>query len=381
MLPSTAVVLARLDPLSLEPVSGSVEVGEYHDAWSMSPDGSHVALARGGQGIGVVIVDLDAMKVVRKVQTGIAAEELGWLAPRLLVAGLQRGGTVVVDPRTGEILRRWPRFSDPQASARTPQGLVMLFPGPLPTASVRPAARLAVVDVRGRLRSVTLERIRLALRDGVQWDEAGLAVDPRRARAYVFAADAPVAEVDLRTMRFSYHRVEPLFMRPREVRGSEAQPDADLSWRYRRALWLGDGRVLVFGGDDLGPSSEGSRAIATGAMLVHTATWSACLLDAGAGGAAFVGGRVLVYGRGDRSSLGLRAYTVDGREAFRLFEREQVSDVNGAGHLAYVSGRVLEISRQGGPRSAFYVVDVSSGKVVTEIRPAAELVDVIAGSS
>ena len=132
MLPNTAVVLARLDPLSLRPVSRPVEVGEYHDTWSVSPDRSRIAVGTGGQGIGIEIVDLKAMKVVRQIQTGIAAEEVGWLAPRLLVAGLQRGGTVLVDPSTGRILRRWRHLSDPQVSARTPDGLVVLFPGPRP---------------------------------------------------------------------------------------------------------------------------------------------------------------------------------------------------------------------------------------------------------
>jgi hypothetical protein len=154
-------------------------------------------------------------KLVRDVHTGIAAEALGWLAPRRLVAGLQRGGTVLVDPVTGRIRRRWPSFSFPDESARLPDALVMLLP-PLRTSSpnlpltrVAGAPRPAVVDREGRLRCVTLKRIRLDARfaNGVYYeDRAGLAVDPARARAYVFAADAPITEVDLRTMRVSYHR-------------------------------------------------------------------------------------------------------------------------------------------------------------------------------
>jgi hypothetical protein len=112
---------------------------------------------------------------------------------------------------------------------------------------------------------------------------------------------------------------------------------------------------------------------------VDTASWSSCTLDARAGGAAFAAGRVLVYGRGDRSSLGLRAYTVEGREAFHLLDREPVWDIQAAGHLAYVRGRIIEVSPRGGTRSAVYVVDVRSGKVLSEIAPRGELVDVVAG--
>jgi hypothetical protein len=385
MLPDTAVILAHLDPLTLEPRSRRVEVGEYHEAWSLSPDRSHVALGISSPGrrarSGIMIVDLEAMKVVRAVDTGVFAAALAWLAPRRLVAGLGRafvtrgqappGGTVLVDPHTGKILRRWADLSDPQASARTGDGLVMLFPGP-PTATpeATAAARLAVVDARGRVRSVTLERIRLAFRDGVQWDEAGLAVDPARARAYVFAAEAPAAEIDLRTMRVSYHHVEALLEAPRELNESEPQPSGALNWRFRRALWLGDGRILVFGSDFIATGGEELAAIAAGATLVDTRTWSACVLDERGGGAALVAGKVLVYGRGDPASGGLRAYTTRGSQAFRLLDRDDVAHVQAAGRLAYVR-----------TRTAVYVVDVTSGKVVTRVSPRRDLVDVVAGAS
>lgn len=373
--PNTAVILARLNPLSLEPVSRTVEVGEYHDAWSLSPNRSQLALgisAPGRRGrVGILIVDLETMRVAREIETGIAAEALAWLAPRLIVAGLQRGGTVLVDPLTGEIVRRWPKFSDPQAAVPTRNGVVMLFPGPLETPDAAGAARLVLVDKRGRLRSVALERIRLAFREGVQSDEAGLAAGPGRARAYVFAADAPFAEVHLRRMAVAYRRVDALFPTPDDLGGGEVEPQGELSWRYRRALSVGNGRVLVFGRDDFGRvDSDDYVAVGAGAVVVDTVTWSSCVLDRTAGGAALVGGRVLAYGRGDASSRGLRAYTREGRKAFHLFQREHVWHAQGAGNLAYAhTGR------------AVYVVDVSAGKVVSEIAPRAELVDVVAGPS
>ena len=388
-LPDTSVALARLDPLSLEPVSQQLEVGEYHDAWSLSPDRSQVALGVSSGGsyvspsrrvrarIGIVVVDIQTMKVVAEVETGVAAEAVAWLAPRLLVAGLLEplvdgrphgGGTVLVDPVSGEILRRWPDLSDPQASATTQDAFVMLFPGPAPAAPNGTAApHLAVVDRNGRLQSVALDRIRLALRDGVQWDEAGLAVDAARARAFVFAADAPVADVDLRTLRVRYRRLEPLFLRPGELAGSDVRRDDEPTWRSRRALWLGDGRALVSGRDDFAtPGGEDSASIPAGAFVVDTDAWTSCVLDPSAGGAAHVAGNALVYGRGDPASRGVRAYTAEGREAFRLFGGEEVRAVHGVADRAYVR-----------TQRATYVVDARGGKVLREIVPPRELVDVV----
>lgn len=372
---TTAVMLARLDPLSLRPVSTPVRVGEYHDAWSLSPDGSRVALgisageslispSRRLRGrIGIVIVDLDAMKVVQELETGIAASALGWLAPRRLVASLLRGGTVLVDPVTGKILRRWPGLSDPGRSARSGDSLVMLFPRPSSTPTDGTATRLALVNARGRLRSVALDRIQLAagLTNGVGYaDEAGLAVDPGGGRAYVFAAGAPAAEVDLATMDVSYHDVE---------LEAGAQPGKAVLARLRRALWLGKGRAVVVGRNIVPDDRGGVASIAAGATLVDTAAWTLCVVDPRAGGAAFGAGRLLAYASGARPAIGLRAYTPEGGKTFRLFDGEQVLDVQVAGGRAYVQ-----------TESALRVVDLESREVLTNIMPPVELVDVIDNS-
>jgi hypothetical protein len=385
---NTSVSLARLDPRSLRPVSRQVEVGEYHDTWSLSPDASQLALgvssgesvltpSRRLRGrIGIYIVDLRAMELVQEIETGIAAEALGWLAPRRLVAGLQRGGTVLVDPLTGRILRRWPGFSFPDLSARIGNALVMLFPDLPLTTVARATPRLAVVDAQSRLRSVKLKRIQLAVRsrNGTYYmDRAGLAVDPARARAYVFAADAPVAQVDLRTMRVSYHRFDPLFLRPGELQGSEARPKNAVLSRERRALWLGNGHVVVFGRDLVAARGRREALIPAGAALVNTAKWKWRTLDRSATGAAFVAGRLVVYGPGwypAAAGAGLRAYTLGGRRTFHLLKGKRVFDVQVAADLAYVR-----------TPSAVYVVDVRHGKVVNKIVPPRDLVDVIVGSS
>jgi hypothetical protein len=362
--PDTGVILARLDPLSLEPVSRRVHLGEYHDAWSLSPDGTQLALGVSAPGesgrIGIIIFDPKEMKIVREIETGGAAEALAWLTPHSLVGGLVRDGTVLVDPASGEIVRRWPSLSFPEASTRIPGGLVMLFRGPARASSegeAAAAARLAIVDAQGSLRSVALDRIQLSLRfvGGAQYaDEAGLAVDPTGARAVVFAAQAPAAEVDLDTMHVSYHRL------------GEVEPQKPAAASIRRALWLGGDRVLVVGRDLVSSGPGGSSTAAAGATLVDAADWGSCLLDAKGAGAAVTGDRILVYGARDPRALGLRGYDVEGREAFDLLRGEQVWDVHATGARAYVR-----------TPNAVYVVDVRLGEIVGKIAPPRELVDVV----
>lgn len=359
-------VLARRDPLSLQLVSAQVQIAEYHDAWSLSPDGSQIALAISAQAsefggregrVGVLLVDLDTMRVVRGIETGIAAEALAWLAPHVLVAALQRGGIVLIDPATGRITQRWPDFSSPDTSARTKDSLVMLAGPAYDTSERTAAARLAVVDARAGLRSVTLERIRLRLRvaTGTEYtqakDRAGLALDPERERAYVVAAGAPVAEVDLPTMRVTYH-LEPW----------GAQPHGDVLAHERDALWVGDQHMVVFGRDLLQ-----SGDAAAGANLIDTAAWRSCIIDAKADGAATTSGTLLVYAARARPGVGLRAYTSAGQPIFHLFDEEQVSRVSVADGLAYVQ-----------TASAIRVVDAQTGEALSTIASSSQIVDVIA---
>jgi hypothetical protein len=371
-------ILARFAPQTLKPVSRAVKVGEYHQAWSIAPDGLWLAVARGGQGIGIDIVDLKRMTIARQLRTGIAAEALDWVAPRRLVASLQRGGTVVADPWTGQILRRWRAFSFPDASARTPQGLVMLFPRLRPGAPNQPyvrvsgTARLALVNSRS-LRSVVLKRVKLSVwsSNGQEYaDRAGLIVDGGRGLAYVFAAGALVAEVDLQTMRVSYHRLNPL-LSPPTVNGAQHQSSPVA--REREVRWAGNQNVAIFGRDlAIGNDRKGGAVAVSpaGVALVNTKKWTWRWLDRSASGAAFAGRRLLVFGPGWDPGLGvgLHAYLLSGRLAYSAFKGSQVRDVEVARGFAYV-----RIAR------AVSVMDVASGKVVNRLVPPPSLLDVITG--
>lgn len=379
-----AALLALLDPLSLRPVSRGVKIDEYHNAWSFSPDGSELALgvsagvsrlspSRRLLGrIGIYIVDVRTMRLVREIETGIAAEALAWLSPRVLVAALQRG-TVLVDPLSGKVVRHWPAFSFPDASVRVGTELVMLMPplraavAGMPLKRVSGAPRLVIVTAQGHLRSVVLRRIRLVVRSSrggfTYGDRAALAVDQKRKRAYVFAGGAPAAEVDLRTMHVHYHDLgfpsAPPAARERVLAGE---------WS---AIWLGDSHALVVGRDFVDRGGTLAVPLPAGAMLVNTATWTSRGIDPHAGGAAVASRTLLLYGDSSSGSgAGLAAYTSAGRKRFGLLDRLRIADVRTAAGLGYV--RTV-----GGTT---YVISVAAAKVVGKVPPTRELVDVIAES-
>jgi hypothetical protein len=378
--PAAPAVLARLDPLSLKPVSRQLQLAEYHEAWSRSPDTAKVALGvSAGESllagpppvkrIGIYIVDLRAMRIVKEVQTGVAAEALGWLTSRRLVAALQRGGTVLLDPTTGRIIRRWPGFSFPDSSALTPFGLVLLLPrlgesGPnMPLTREAGPPRLALVDYDGRLRSVSLDRIQLRVHTihGISYeDRAGLAVDTTDGRAYVVGPDGGVAAVDLRTMRVTYHL---------DVGGTTSPERGTVG--QRGALWLGDNRLAIYGRDIASVSEAGLTAMPAGVTLVDTHDWHVCSLDMRVSQATLAGGRLLVYGPGSAISAndpgaGLRAYRFDGAEAFHLLGDQQVGDVKVVNDRAYVR-----------TPTSVQIVEAMTGKRDATIRPPPQLLDVI----
>lgn len=275
--------LARLDPLTLRPVGPRIRLGEYHDAWSFSPDGSQLALGMGGAsttcGRGICIVDLDSMRIQGYVAAPISAEALEWLGPRRIIAVLQSGGIVVADPVTGTIVRRLPlpftALGPP--SARTPAGFAVLMDSRL--------LQLVVVSAQGRVRTAGLRGIRHGPR-GL----AGLAVDRRGSRAFVYAAGGPVAEVSLRTMRVRYRRV----VMPRRRRG----PRGRRLTSAREALWLGRGLVAVFGEDHVsGPGGRlrGGATFPAGVHVIDTETWTARTVESRAARTRLAAGRLLVH--------------------------------------------------------------------------------------
>ena len=275
-----APILARLAPGSLRPGRLRLRLGEYHEDWSFSPDGSQLALGMGGQGDpcgrGICIVDAGTMRIAGYVHASIAVEAVAWLRPRRIVGVLQRGGVFVADPVTETIVhsRNLPFQPFGPAVARTSEGLAVLMRSRPP--------QLVVVNAHGDVRSVSLRRIERG---------AALAAAPRGLRAFVTSAGGPVAEVNVRTMGVRYHGV--------------ATPH---DGERREALWLGDGMLAVSGDPN------------AGVTVIDTRTWTARTVAPGATSARLAGGRLLVYSERFRPrsrGIGLRVYTRDGRRLVR----------------------------------------------------------------
>jgi hypothetical protein len=317
--------LARLAPSSLRPAVPRVGLPEYHDNWSFSPDGSRVALGMGGAGEvcgrGICIVDVRAMTIVARIATPTAVEAVAWLRPRRVVGVLQTGGIVVGDPVTGAVRERRALSYDTYypAVARTSAGFAVLFDS-------RPA-RLALITARGEPRTVALKGF---------GPNAGLAADRRASRAFIVGSGTRAATVNLRTMIVRYRRVRV----PHPA-------------RWREALWLGGGRLGVWGSP-------------AGVQVLDTRTWAVRRLSRRATSARRAAGRLLVYSELDGrpgGGVGLRVYTRHGSRLLRHLFGERKLSVEVAGDRAFVYGRDAR------GRRAAWVVDARSGVLIRRIAP------------
>jgi hypothetical protein len=370
-------ILAQLDPRTLQPRRPELALGEYHNAWSFAPDGTQLAVAISSPGepgvpvvghrgrIGIRIIDARRMTVVRDISTGIAAEALGWLAPGRLVALLQSGELVVVDPVSGAFLRRWEVGSAELLNppwARTRDRLLVLIDSP-------PSPRLAVVDSSGRLRMVALGRQQHGC-CGPSSGHAGLAVDATGGRAFVVAAEVPVAEVDLKTMAARYHPVATPAAALLPSPGTMGQ--AALWDSHRAALWL-NATALAVSGEQF---SEGPGGTVTsrpaGVAVIDTRSWGTHVVAPGANRVCAVGGRLLAYREelAPRTArgVGLGLYDLQGRPLLHLLGDEAVIHVEVWGGQAYVYSP-----------TAVRVVDPRSGRVVRTLPTRGDYVELLGG--
>jgi len=359
--------LARLDPLTLTPREPRLRLGEFHETWSFSPDRSRVALGMGSPsaricGAGICIVDLASMRIVEDIDAPIAAEAVGWVSGRRVVAVLQSGEVVVANPETGETLPGHDLSAEVlgPTSAATPNGFAVVVGGG--------PSRLVEFDRRGRMRIAELERIRLEDRKPFPPEAAGLAVDPTGRRALVFAAGAPAAEVNLKTMEVRYERVRARAANRGAAQGARAS--------IRSADWLGRGLVAVSGSDWVRDRAApfGSRPIPAGVKVIDTEAWSARTVNRRATGAARAAGRLLTWTSSALPSrgVGLRIYSRSGRRLLAHRFGDETLSVQVVGGYAYVLGAADRRDRRGRRLQELRVVRVRSGRVVHRAdRPAA----------
>jgi hypothetical protein len=354
--------LARLDPVTLRAEGPRLRLGEYHGNWSFSPDGSRVALGMGGAspvcGRGICIVDVRSMRIVGYVHAPIAVQALAWPRERRIVAVLQRGGVLVADPVTETVRRQVPLqfLADGPPAVWTREGFAVLMRG-----------RLVVVGVQGDTRVARLRRI-----PSNAAVHPAMAVDRRRLRAYVFAAGAPAAEVNLRTLSVRYHRI------------ALPPPAARARTSSREAVWLGAGRVAVSGSDVVpgresrpGPGGPRIRTVAAGVRVVDTRTWTARTVHPRAGRALAAGGRLIVhtpeFGRGTRG-VGLRIYTREGRRLVTHLMGDRTLDAE------LHAGRVYAYPETGAART-LHIVGARTGRLIRRVPapPRGKDVNLLAG--
>jgi hypothetical protein len=370
--------LARIDPRTLRPLPGRrIEAGSGGcvprsggqacfalPAWTRSPGGSRLAVARNGRRavLSLRLVDVKRLRVTSDLRLdGGPVGLLAWLAPRRLLAVqevccAERQRLVAVDASTGRVLAKRALRGTVLRVARTDGALVLLV---APAKAIGPA-RLVVADRRGAMRVVRLGRVRAGSRlvnrstFRTRRRLPGLALDEAGRRAFV-VEPGRVAEVDLDRLAVSHHElVQPAAPARRPSRAVHAKA-AD--GRTRFALWLGGGLLAVSGADE----EDRAEVRPAGLSLVDTRTWTARTIEAGATDFVVAGDLLLATGAGDPATgggIGLAAYGFDGRERFRLF----------AGSDAWIQevhrGRAYAgITRPDGRQAPMRVVDLERGRV------------------
>ena len=384
--------LARFDPRTLTALPGRVPLAAHRSGWSLSPDGSTVALGDdnrscSGGATSLRLVDLGAMRVlgdVPLVRNGPVAAT-AWLGPARVVAVARAGDcigqtktvVVAVDPQARRVLRSTSLAGDVVEVASGGGRLVLLL-APLGRVGT---ARVAVVDAEGAVRRVTLAEIRAGTRPGsptrpfAQVVHPGLAVDPAGGRAFVTPAGDLVAEVDLVTLAVRYHQTHErrsLLARfhrwldpPAAAKGADGPT--------REAVWLGNGTLAVTG-NDLSTSSGGGTLVdastAAGLRLVDTRTWRYRELDPAVADVRLAGGVLVATGSsyrwdGKHSTVGgpgVIGYGLDGRERYRLLAGESTAYVS-AGGRGFVT-----VNRIGSTRA--FAFDPQKGEAGRTVAPA-----------
>ena len=350
--------LVRVDRGTLRPLAGRrVPLAAEPLGWSFAPDRSRIVLGSTARGARLRLIDLRAMRalgdvwVTRRGSTVATA----WAGPRRVLAVVVTpgccgaGDTIVagIDAARRRVVWRRTLGGSLQAGERFGRGMLLVL-GP-PGRAVGPS-RLVQVGPRGQIRSAPLPEIRSGTEaDGSvtrSWDP-GLAVDRSGARAFVVQAQAPVAEVDLRTFEARSHRLEP------EPRSADA-----VHGPTRHALWLGRGLLAVTGYD-----TDEARQAPAGLTLVDTRSWRARTIDRRTTDAALVSGTLLASAflfdskRQRTSGSGLTGYSVDGARKFHLYGMDPITGVQPLGRRALVGGQ-----------SAITLIDARSGRQLRRYR-------------
>jgi hypothetical protein len=424
---TTASTLSRLDPRTLLPVAGTRQLRvDGLASWTVAPDRS-VALFGPGQadptdpGVGarpndanVYVMDLERMRQVAVIK---APAEVGfpraarWLdAGRVLLLGeldnyqiVERAGMSSVQSRPALVAtivdvikrrvitqRRHVLGGAAVAVEPSPDGIFVLLQ---PTDRIG-TVEVGRVDTRAGLRLVRLGRVTAGFQRAPDGGDVGsrqivpgLAVDAQGGRAYVVAAGSPVAEITLAGLGVDYHsltrpgRAGPsvLGMLRRVLTPAAAPAAAKLqSGPERHALWLGGGRLAVWGTDmdfsgEDGAVTGGSRP--SGLEVIDTRDWSVRTLDPTAGRlvraedrliTAGVTARATDDGEGDRAATGdgLRIRAPGTRRPVHVYAGRPLEWIQAYGRYVYVD--LTDPNKPSAGAAGYAVIDARTGAVLGE---------------
>lgn len=354
--------LVRVEPVTLARVDDSAVPLDRHQAnFRFSPDGSRVVLGRDRRA-SVRIVDVRRMRRLGDVDLGRGSVELTrWPSPRRVVVVLAVDGDVQVASVDPVALRRLQTRTIPGTTVRAHADAdadVVLLLGP--TNDIGPA-RIAVVGATG-VRLVTLERIRAGLRRSGQsapplYDARtpALAVDPAGRRAYVIGEGEPVATVDLATLTVEYRALP-------TPRGEVDAVTTSSNGPYRRAVWVGGGRIALAGYDEtVARGANGTlnnEAKPIGLRILDTQTWTGPVIDDRAATVVTAGGLLFSLIGNPFQPSAFRGYEPSGRRRFSIEKERPISVMRMTGGLVYLWCQGQRI----------VIVDASSGRILNRTR-------------
>lgn len=369
--------LMRLEPSSLRPAGhATVALGAAPAAWAFSPDRSRLLVAADAR---LHVVDLERMRTASEIpirERGSVAA-IAWPHRDRATVVLAESGCcaagattiLTVDPLQRRIVARKRLAAGLTRVAEVGAELVLLL---APPEMVGPAS-VATVDAAGRIDEVRLNGPSAGVMTTQEADvpaivhtrRPGLAVDPRRRRAYVLPATSEVVEVDLATRAVRSHRLTPrralldrlrdLFQPAAQARpvvgATETRP---IVGSVRSARWLGNGRIAVAGYDaDVELRASGALHAVNrpaGLRVIDTRRWRVHTIHDEATGFRVAGDVLIPVIPG---AAGLAAYHPNGRPAFR-----------GLGELTATAGPLAYVRATG----ELHVVDLTKRRIVATTR-------------
>ena len=367
--------LARLNPLTLAPRRGrTLKMKDAIFAWSLSPDGSKLVTAAGGESQSELrFVDTARMRASGRIVFTDQVQVLKTFWPEeqrlyAVVTHLSRrpdgnfdrqpASLVTIDPATRQVVGERTLDGYLYGAAYAPSALGLILGAEI---GIGPA-RLAVVGADGGVTTIPLEGVSVGyepvdpnnLEAGSHFREVGLVLSPDGTHAYV-ATPGQLAAVDLRTRTVSYHRLGP-------ARRLQKGP---VDGSSRSVQWARDGVLLVTGADVRPRADTDVERVeihASTPQLVDTRDWSVRALDSTGTYASVGANAIALMGSSWSDKLqrnigcGVVFYGLDGVKRAHLFGTKET--------YGFVLGRRAFLARNG---YSYTVVSTTTGRVVRTV--------------